>query len=160
MSWSMWKKSDTNKIKIDKKSHKNILIYYIGYKTVKNLRYVKIDILNLLYLIVNKISRYFEKRNRNKYLTLVPTDKSKDTVKKYEELWSVIRDLIRSITDNSDKNDEKYIKVKLNLNDDLPLNKTLELRNMIIVVTSVFHKGNKHYPQVFLEECLYKLWII
>ena len=90
-------------------------------------------------------------------MTLVPTDKSKDTVKKYEELWSVIRDLIRSITDNSDKNDEKYIKVKLNLNDDLPLNKTLELRNMIIVVTSVFHKGNKHYPQVFLEECLYKL---
>ena len=74
-----------------------------------------------------------------------------------KKAWSVIRDLIRSITDNSDKNDEKYIKIKLNLDDDLPLNKTLELRNMIIVVTSVFHEGNKHYPQVFLEECLYKL---
>ena len=24
------------------------------------------------------------------------------------------------------------------------------------VVISVFHEGNKYYPQVFLEECLYK----
>ena len=41
--------------------------------------------------------------------------------------------------------------------DDLPLKKSLELRNMIIVVRAVFHEDNKYYPQVFLEECLYEL---
>ena len=35
--------------------------------------------------------------NGNKYFTLVPTDESKDTIKKYEEIWSKIRDLIRSV---------------------------------------------------------------
>ena len=33
---------------------------------------------------------------------VIPTDESKDTLKKYEELWNKIRDLIRSITNNLD----------------------------------------------------------
>ena len=36
----------------------------------------------------------------------------------------------------------------------------LQLRNMIIVVRSVFDEGNKYYAQVFLHRCLYKLWMI
>ena len=31
---------------------------------------------------------------------------------------------------------------------------------MTIVVTAVFDGINKCYPQVVLDECLYKLWII
>ena len=27
---------------------------------------------------------------------------------------------------------------------------------MTIIVRAVFHKNNKYYPQVFLDECLYK----
>ena len=46
-------------------------------------------------------------------------------VKKYEEFWSKIRDLIRSITKNSDDYDEKYMKIKFDLDYDLPLNKTM-----------------------------------
>ena len=37
--------------------------------------------------------------------------KAKKKIKKYEELWSKIRDLIRSITENSDDYDEKYMKI-------------------------------------------------
>ena len=37
---------------------------------------------------------YFEEINENIYLTLVPTNGSKEKIKKYEELWSKIRDLI------------------------------------------------------------------
>ena len=40
------------------------------------------------------------------YSTLVPTNKSKEEIKKYEELWSKIRDLIRSETKNSDDYDK------------------------------------------------------
>ena len=46
------KKNHDPNIKIDKKSYKNVLIYYIGYLTVKDLKYVKINCVNYLYLII------------------------------------------------------------------------------------------------------------
>ena len=36
------KNFNPNNIEIDEKSYKNILIYYIGYVTIKNSKYVKI----------------------------------------------------------------------------------------------------------------------
>ena len=68
------------------KSYKNILIYYIGYETVKNLSYVTINKGNTLYFIMNKINVYIEVYNGTKYLTLVSTDEIKDTLKNFEEL--------------------------------------------------------------------------
>ena len=41
--------------------------------------------LNPLNLTINKINGYIEESNGNKYLTLIPTDESKDTLKKYEK---------------------------------------------------------------------------
>ena len=81
-----------------------------------------------------------------KYLTLVPNNGSKEKIKKYEELWSKIRDLIRSITTNSDDYDEKYMKIEFNSDDELPLNKTIEIPSMIIVVRAIFLQINKYYP--------------
>ena len=49
------------------------------------------------------------------------------------------------------------MKIKFNSDDELPLNKTIEIPSMIIVVGNVFHENNKYYPQVFLDQCLYKL---
>ena len=90
-------------------------------------------------------------------IMLVPTNESNDIIKKYEELWSKIRDLIKLIIKNSDHYDEKYMKIKFDSDDDLPLNKTIEIPGMIIVVRAVFHENNKFYLQVFLDECLYEL---
>ena len=53
------------------------------------------------------MNEYFEEINGNKYLTLVTTNESKGKLKKHEELWIKIRDLIRSITKNLDDYDEK-----------------------------------------------------
>ena len=68
---------------------------------------------------------------------------------------SEIRDLISLITKNSDDYDEKYM--KFDVDGQLPLNKTKEICSIIIVVRAVFHENNKYYPQVFSDECLYKL---
>ena len=54
--------------------------------------------------------------------------------------------------------DKKYMKIKFNSNDELPLNKMIEITSIIIVVRAAFHENNKYYPQVFLDECLYKLY--
>ena len=125
--------------------------------TIKDSKYVKINSVIPLYLIINKVNGYFEEINGNKYLTLVPTNKSKEKIKKYEKLWSKIKHLIRSITKNSDHYDEKYMKVKFNSDSELPLNKIIEIPSMIIVVRAVFHENKKYYRQDFLDECLYKL---
>ena len=79
---------------------------------------------------------------------LVPTNESKKK-KKYEELWSKIKYLIRSITKNSDDYDEKYMKIKFDSDDELLLNKKIEISSMIIVIRAVFHENNKYSPQVF-----------
>ena len=50
------KNLDLRKIKIYEKSYKNILIYYIGYVMVKDLRYVKTNSVNSLYLIISKLN--------------------------------------------------------------------------------------------------------
>ena len=82
---------------------------------------------NPLYLIIGIVKGYSKQINGNKYLTLVSTNKSKEMVKKYKDLWSKIKDFIREITKNSDDYDEKYVKIKFNLDDDCPLNKTLKI---------------------------------
>ena len=123
---------DLNNIKIGEKSYKNILIYYVGYVTIKE--YVNIYSVNPLYLIFRYVNGYFEEINGNKYLTVVPTNESKGKNKKYEELRIKIRDLIRSITKNSDDYgyDEKYMKIrKCNAIDKIIFNmdnKTLSLK--------------------------------
>ena len=73
-----------------------------------------------MYPIFGKVSGCFEQFNANKYLTLVPTNESKEKMKKYEELWSKLRDLIRSITKNSNDYLEKYMKIKFNSDYNLP----------------------------------------
>ena len=133
------KNFDPNKIKIVEKSYKNILIYYIGYVTIKNSKYIKINSVNPIYLIINRMNGYFEEINGNKYLTLMKSKKKKK--KKYEELCSKIRDLIKPITKNSDNYDEKYMKIKYDSDDELPLNKTFEIHSMIIVIRTIFREN-------------------
>ena len=93
-----------------------------------------------MYLIFGNVNGYFEEINRNKYLTLVPTNESKEKLKKYEELWIKIRDLIRSITKNVDDYDEKYMKVKIDSDNELLLTKTIEIPIMTIAVRAFLMK--------------------
>ena len=62
---------DSNNIKIDKKSMKDIRIYSNGYMTIKDSKYTKI-------LWTKKWYGCLVEINGNKYLTLVPTKGSKE----------------------------------------------------------------------------------
>ena len=48
-----------------------------------------------------------------------------------------MRDLIKLITIKLDYYDQKHMKIKFNSDDELPLNKAIELLSMIIVVRAV-----------------------
>ena len=72
------KNFDPNLLKTDKKSYKNTDIYYIGYITVKDSNYVKINSINPLYLIISEVNGYIKEKNENKYIILDSTDKNKE----------------------------------------------------------------------------------
>ena len=85
------KNFDPNNIRIDEKSYKNILIYYIGYVKIKDLKYIKIYSVNSLCFILKKVNGYFEEINGSKSLALVPTSEGEKKFKRYEELWIKIK---------------------------------------------------------------------
>ena len=58
---------DPSIIKINEKSCKNILIYYIGYVTTKDSKFVKIYSVNPFYLIFRNVNGYFEEINKSSY---------------------------------------------------------------------------------------------
>ena len=49
------------------------------------------------------------------------------------------------------------MKIKFNSDDKLPLNKTIEIPSMIIVVGAIVLENNKNFQQVYLDESLQKL---
>ena len=49
------------------------------------------------------------------------------------------------------------MKINFNLDEELPLNKTIEIHSLIIVVRVAFNENNKYCPQVFLDECKSKV---
>ena len=66
---------------------------------------------------------------------------AKTKIKKYEELW-IKNKVTNSVTKKSDDYDydEKYIKIRLNSDDESPLNKTVEISTITIVLRAFFYK--------------------
>ena len=89
-----------------------------------------------------------------KYLTFAPTDQNKKVLEKYTKLWDEIKYHIKTINGGkSDEYEKDCMKMKFNLDDNLPLNKTIKLDNLTIIVRSVFEEDSKYYPQVLLDQC-------
>ena len=68
--------------------------------------------------------------------------------------------LLKIETINSGKKIEygkDFKKIRFVSNDNLPLNKPIKLRLFTIIIRSVFSKNDKFYPQLFLDDALYKL---
>ena len=87
---------DSDLLKIDKKSYKDIGIYNIGYITIKKIDdYKNIYSVNPLYLTITHISGYIEKKGVNKYLVSDSMDENKELLKKYNDVFNGIRNKIK-----------------------------------------------------------------
>ena len=64
---------NSKNIKADKKTYKNILIYYY-------IRCEILDDLKSLYFNLNQVAWNIKDNNGNKYLTLIPVDESKEKI--------------------------------------------------------------------------------
>ena len=106
-------------------------------------------------MLVDHANGYFEEKRVNKYLIFDSTDENKELLKKYNDVWGGIRDKIKEVNSGECDYEEEYIKI--NSDDNLPLNKPLKFHNMTITIRSVFEEDGKLYPQVFLDDTLYEL---
>ena len=74
------------------------------------------------------------------------------------ELWDRIKHLIETINKGKkNEHENDFMKIKFNSDDNLSLNKMLKLHMLTVIVRSIFEEDDKYYPQVFLDECLYKV---
>ena len=108
---------------------------------------------------VNHTDWYIEEKNLNKYLIFDSTDENKELLKKYQDLWSEIKNKIEAVSSGECDYEKDYMKIKFNSDDDLPLNKPLKFHMVTISIRFVFEKDGKLYPKVFLDDALYELSI-
>ena len=93
------------------------------------------------------------KNNENKYLIFASTDKNKEALENYTELWDKIKDQIEVIGVNKPIKYKKYfMKIKSESDDDLPLGKILN----IPVFNNCRICFSRKQQQVFLHECFYE----
>ena len=118
------KKCNSNLLKIDKKSYKDIGIYNIGYITIKKIDdYENIYSVNSLYLTIAHANGYIEEKGVNKYLIFNSTDENKELLKKYSDIFNGIINKIKKISRHECDYEKDYMKIKFNSDDALPLKK-------------------------------------
>ena len=152
------KKFDVGLLKIDKKSFKDIDIYYIGYITKKKIDDCQnIYSVNLcIYLLIMRMD-ILKKKKWNEYLMFDSVDENKKLLKKYNDVWNGTKNKVKEVSDSEYDYEKDYMEIKFNSDDNLPLNKPLKFRLMTITIKSVFEEGGNLYPQLFLHDTLYEL---
>ena len=108
-----------------------------------------------MYLRINHANGYIEAKNGSKYLIFASVDENKEVLKTYADVWDGVKNKIKAINGGQENDYEKdYMKIKINSDDDLPLNKPLKFHVMTIIIRTVFKEDGKLYPQ---DDALYEL---
>ena len=89
---------DSNLLKIDKKSYKNIGIYNIGYITItkKNDGYENNHNVNSLYLMIGEVIEHIKENNGNKYLVFDSSDQNKEVLKNTNKFGMILKITLRT----------------------------------------------------------------
>ena len=123
-----------------------------------------INSINPLYLIVKRLLGRIEKIEGSSDRYLVVGENNKEVINVFDKLWKFIEDEINRLIkrndkitfDNADNKISEYNKLRFSSNIDLPLDTLIEFRMLTIFINCVIEKDNKYYPEIYLDECLYK----
>ena len=82
-------------------------------------------------------------------------------IKKFQrnmkKFGKVLKKKLKRLMVTKELNMEKTQKNRLESNDDLPMNKPIKLRFLVIIIRCVFSEVGKLYPQLFLVDAFYEL---
>ena len=139
---------NVNSLKMTKKESRiGANIYYT--RCALNLDY---DTIVPLYIIINHLIGYIEEidGSSDKYLVVASSVRNKNIISVLDMVWTSIKDKINPRIKIKD-----YDKFRFNSDIDLPLNTIIEFCSLLINVSCVIEKNNEHYPEIYLDECLY-----
>ena len=151
---------------VRRESRIDVDIYYIGY--VVNKPQYNINSINPLHLILRHLFGRVEKIQGSSDRYLVVDENNKEVINIFDKLWKFIKDEINRLIKRNDKitfgNADNKIsdcnKLRFSSNVDLPLDTLIEFHMLTVVINCVIEKGNKYYPEIYLDECLYETDII
>ena len=148
---------DGSKIKVDKKDFNDIDIYYLGYEYKKKITECNvINSVNPLYLRIRDMRGQFKKgKDDNVWYLIIFGDA--DILRKFANIWKSIRAKIEENTGGIVQYDKDYMRIKFESNDNLPTDNIVNICLATIIIRSVFAQNGKFYPQLFLDNALYKL---
>ena len=146
---------DESKIRVDKKDFNDIDIYYLGYDHKKKIpEYNVTNSVNSLYLRIVNMNGQFEK-GKDCAWYLVVSDKD-DVYKKLVNILKSIKNKITKKIWDVVEYDNDYIKIKFESNNIFPIDKDVNIHLAIMTIRVIFAKDGKYYPQLFLNDGLYK----
>ena len=73
---------------------------------------------------------------------------------KYTKLWDGIKNSNEKINNTSGEYEKDFMKIKINADDNLPLNKPLKLHNMTITIRSVWKMVNIIHKFFLINVCM------
>ena len=100
------------------------------------------------WLTINDLEGYFDFNNNIGFLELIFKDESQESL--YDKIW----DRVINNEDNKVIKDSKKIRLSSN---DLPSGNKFKISTITIVIKSIVKKGGKYYPQISLNNCMYKV---
>ena len=77
------------------------------------------------------------------------TDENKELLKKYNEVFNEFMDKIKKINSDDFYYEKNYMNIKLNSDDNLPLNKSLKFHLMTITMRSLLKKKANFIQKFF-----------
>ena len=132
-------------LKVDKKSFLDDNVYNISYVTEKP--EYNINSVNPLYLCIRYLKGFIDELDGKKDLNISLADKDNGVIIKHLEVFDGIEDNIKKLKDGLPVvYNKNYMKIQLETNDVLPLNKLIKFHALTIVIRQVFEKGNVFYP--------------
>ena len=145
---------DESKIKVDKKDFNDIDIYYLGYEHKKQISECNvINSVNPLYLRIININSQFKKGKDDAWYLVIS---DKDVYKKLADIFECIKNKITEKTCDALEYDNDYMKIKFESNNIFPTDKDVNIYTATIIIRAIFAKDGKYYPQLFLDDDLYK----
>ena len=105
-----------------------------------------------LYFIIDRLIGDIEEidGSSDKYLVVASNVRNKNITSVLDMVWASIEDKINPSIKIKD-----YDKFRFNSDIDLPLNTIIEFRSLLINISCVIEKDNEHYPEIYLDECIY-----
>ena len=114
-----------------------------------------INSVNPLYLRIRDLRGKFKKgKDDNAWYLIISGDA--DNLRKFANIWKRIRAKIEETSDDFVQYDKDYMKIKFESNDILPTDNIINTHQVTIIIRLVFQKDDKLYPQIYLDDCLYK----